>query len=456
MRIERGKRWFQGICFIVVSLWAAIATAQTYNSGSTGTLPLNPTASITLNLPADGILNYTNVTIPAGITVTFNQNTNNTPVTILATGDVNIAGVISVNGVNGRPISETPNLGSAGGPGGFAGGSGGTRSANPVPGANGLGPGGGARGINGIYGAPVGFDSLIPLFGGSGGGGGGTFPGNPPFAGASGGGGGGAIAIVSSTRIVLTGSVTANGGDGGPRGAFITCDLSGGAGSGGAIRLVAPEITGTGSLAAVNGNFGCSATSTSSGIVRLEAFNLTYTGASTPMYNTSASPGPVTAASTPPLINLPTLSITSVGGIASSANPTGSYTSADISLPATAVNPVPVNLTATNTPVGTVFTVRLIPQFAPKVDVTSAPSTGTFSSSTTTSNVSFPVGQVSLINAFASFTLTAQVASLYPLIDGEPVERIMLAANYGGPSTVTLITKSGKKVTADQLLRGGR
>lgn len=434
MSIEGDKRWIRGIGFVVVFLWAVTVSAQTYNSGSTGADgAFAPAADTTLALPPGGVFNFTTVNIPAGVTVTFTPNAANTPVTILATGEVNIGGVISVNGSNGLGASSTGlivNPGRAGGPGGFSGGPGGARGATNRNGTNSQGPGGGTPGKNGSYGAPAGFGSLIPLFGGSGGGGGNAPSGR---SGASGGGGG-------------DGSIPPN---------TFTCLERGGGGSGGAIRLVAPEITGTGTLVAIDGRFGCFSFTTQ-GIIRLEAFNLNYTGASSPLFLTSISPGPVTAASTPPLINLPTLTISTVGGVASPANPGGSLTSADISLPATAINPIPVTLTATNTPVGTVFTVRLIPQFAPKVDVASVPSTGTFSSSTATANITFPVGQVSILNAFASFTLPAQTASLYPLIDGEPVERIMIAAHYGAPSTVTLITKSGKKVKADQLLKGGR
>jgi hypothetical protein len=159
----------------------------------------------------------------------------------------------------------------------------------------------------------------------------------------------------------------------------------------------------------------------------------------------------VTATSSPALINLPTLRISAVGGVAAPASPSGSYTTADVSLPPGTTNPVLVTLTASNIPVGTVFTVRLIPQAGAASTVNTGPSTGTFSSSTATASVTFPSGQVSVLNASASFTLPAQVAGLYPLIDGEPVERVMVAAGYGEPSTVTLITRSGKEVPAEQV-----
>ncbi|MGH7206068.1 MAG: hypothetical protein ACREI2_07660, partial [Nitrospiraceae bacterium] len=49
-----------------------------------------------------------------------------------------------------------------------------------------------------------------------------------------------------------------------------------------------------------------------------------------------------------------------------------------------------------------------------------------------------------------SFTLP-QLASLFPLIDGEEVDRIMVAAAYGEPSSVTLVTTSGREMPVDRL-----
>jgi hypothetical protein len=158
----------------------------------------------------------------------------------------------------------------------------------------------------------------------------------------------------------------------------------------------------------------------------------------------------VTAASVPALVNLPTLTISSVTSVGAPAVPAGSYTIADVSLPAGTTNPVPVMLTATNIPVGTVFRVILLPQFGTATTVNSSGSAGTFATSTATANVTFPLGQISVLNADASFTLPL-LASLFPLLDGEPVEQILLAAALGEPSTMTLVSKSGKVVKVDQL-----
>jgi hypothetical protein len=116
-------------------------------------------------------------------------------------------------------------------------------------------------------------------------------------------------------------------------------------------------------------------------------------------------------------------------------------------------NPVPVAVTATNTPVGapTSLAVRLIPQSGVWTDVPVTNHSGTFASSTGSADVTFPVGRVSVVQAIASFTLTGQTASLFPLIDGEPVERVRLAAGVGAPSTVSLVTASGREVGLDAL-----
>lgn len=85
---------------------ASSATAQTFSSGSTGALgAFNPAVNTTVTLPADGILNYTTVNVPVGVTVTFLKNAANTSVTLLATGNVTVAGVVHVNGSVAAPCS---------------------------------------------------------------------------------------------------------------------------------------------------------------------------------------------------------------------------------------------------------------------------------------------------------------------------------------------------------------
>ena len=84
------KRIRAGSAIGIVSIaalfgWATAVSAQTFSSGSNGTLgAFAPGANTTVTLPPDGVLNYTTVTIPAGVTVSFTPNAANTPVTMLA------------------------------------------------------------------------------------------------------------------------------------------------------------------------------------------------------------------------------------------------------------------------------------------------------------------------------------------------------------------------------------
>src|SRR2546428_3456041 len=123
-----------------------------FNSGSTGADgALNPSANLTLTLPATGVFNFTTVNIPGGVILRFTRNAANTPVTILAQGDVIIAGTMDVSGSAGGTGSLTGTLlgpnGGAGGPGGFDGGTGANGVISTTGGA-GLGPGGGSGGAN--------------------------------------------------------------------------------------------------------------------------------------------------------------------------------------------------------------------------------------------------------------------------------------------------------------------
>lgn len=245
------------LCTLAIFAFRQSASAQAnFNSGSTGAFgalvvdaTTAPTAVRTIALPPDGILNCTTVTIASGYQLQFTNNSANTPVYLLATGDVTINGYIYVDG-----SANVGKRGGAGGPGGFDGGQGGTSP------SNGFGPGGGRGGWSNytslpagrFYGGGGGFGTvgtpaetggniygnslLIPLVGGSGGGGKEDSNINAQFGG---GGGGGAILIASDSKIVFnngsSGRIFANGG----------YSPSYGGGSGGAIRLVAPTVTGS-------------------------------------------------------------------------------------------------------------------------------------------------------------------------------------------------------------------
>ena len=384
-----------------------------FNSGSSGALgAFNPAVDTLVALPDDGVLNYTTVNIPAGVTVTFARNTKNTPVYMLATGDVIIAGTINV-GSTALDVTK-------GGPGGFDGG----YAAVPnLQGGTGLGPGGGGSSIGSTYtpyvngggggfgsagvsdhnsagGVVYGNQSLVPLIGGSGGGGGGWNNGNTS---GNGGGGGGAIVIASSASITVDGSITANG----RVGSAGTYFNSGGAGSGGAIKLVANVIGGNGNISAVGG---VSSTSGGSGRVRIEAFANNRTAATNPPYS-FGNPGNIFVP------NLPSLNITSVAGYGVPASASGSYSQPDILLPSATSNPVTVNLSAANIPINTVIKVRVVPQYGSATSVNTS-LTGTQQASTATANITLTTNYANVITAEATFTV---VAMYY---NGEEIERI--------------------------------
>lgn len=233
------------------------AADATFNSGSNGSYgPMNIVANTTLDLPPDGIFHCTTITVAQGATLTFRKNALNTPVYLLATGNVSIAGTIDVSGGAGAQ-----GLAGEGGPGGFDGGAP-AMNAESLPG-DGFGPGAGRSGLHdtgdpsktaggGAYstkspevgsrnsGERYGNAILIPLIGGSGGGG---TSGNPGYGG---GGGGGALLIASTSQIQITGFILAIGG-GTPNYGWGT---GVGGGSGGAIRLVAKSIFGSGTVSA--------------------------------------------------------------------------------------------------------------------------------------------------------------------------------------------------------------
>lgn len=234
---------------LAMLLGTGAAQAQ-LNNGSTGADgPFAPQANFVMDLNSMGtydaskwavILNFTTVTIPAGVTVTFLNHWSGAPVVWLCTGDVVIDGIVDVSGHKGQPL-----LFAEGGPGGFRGGVGSQQyqfaSAGLGPGGAGLsgdkgsGGGYGYGGSGGGGGAAYGGPSVFPLVGGSGGSASQTgYAANSP----SGGGGGGAILIASDGNIVVNGTIAANGGASidGPY------DHEGGNGSGGAIRLLGNTV----------------------------------------------------------------------------------------------------------------------------------------------------------------------------------------------------------------------
>jgi hypothetical protein len=484
-----------GACLVCAS---AASVAAGFNSGSTGADgAFNPTGNQTVVLPPSGVLNYTSVNIPAGVTITFQKNAANTPVTILVSGDVTVAGTIDVSG---KAAGGDGTMGGIAGPGGYDGGHGGlpadksvwvTSGIGPTVGRAGIGPGGGAPGIalansSVTYGVIVGSGSggafatspasanpgngctytpgtaygnptLLPLIGGSGGGG---AAGSAQSAGAGGGGGGGAILIAASGTINVTGSILANGGNGISYGGvgFVW----GAGGSGGAIRLVATTISGNGTISAKGGtgaDIGSSATSSSGGYtfcsaassytagtagrIRLEAASMVRTASSTPIAS-SDQPGPLTLPGT-----TPTVAITTIGGVTVPANPTGSN---DVTLAATA-NPVTVIVTTTGVTVGSTVTLTLAPPTGPATTTAGVATTGTLDKATANVSLTLPVGPNTIV-ASVTYTVSANAsASLLQYTQGEQVARVRLDSALGGASKATLITVTGKEfaVPAERL-----
>ena len=447
--------------------------AWSFVSGSTGADgPFNPTINTTVQLPPSGVLYYTTVNIPTGVTVTFIKNTTNTPAVILTTGDVTITGIIDVRGKNSTDAGAagTGNLGDDGlpgdgGAGGYAGGTGGKASSTQSArdGGNGQGPGAGARGVainatdgnggtgggygtvgggvitnTGTGGAVYGSSALLPLIGGSGGGGAG---GGASFGGSGGAGGGGALLIAASGTVTIAGSVLAGGGTSGSSSGSGS-GSSGGGGSGGAIRIVATTIAGNGTVTATGGNPGGSATNGNlvgggggTGRIRMEAETFTRTAASTPVHSFSA-PGQVFVA------GVPTLSITSVAGTNAPASPTGN---ADITLPATTVNPVTVVFQTTGVPVGNNVKLTVTPAYGAAVTAVSPAITGTTTLGNASVPVSLPSGPSTLL-AQTTYTITiAMGQALSMFAQNEQVERIAIKAMPGKANQYFLVTVSGKE-----------
>jgi hypothetical protein len=439
------------------------------------------TATLTsevIDLPASGILNYSSFDVPAGKTVTFKKNAANTPVTILASGNVNIAGTLSVSaqtvptssGTYGDGVLGDDGKPGTGGPGGFDGGQGGLgpvlNGTDPAGGA-GYGPGGGqaaiarfdTRGYSGggggfngagaagwnngaAGGAAYGQSSLLPLIGGSGGGGGAA---GTTFSGSGGAGGGGAILIASSGTLTVTGIMYADGGDGG-NSAGTNCGGQGGGGAGGAIRLVAENLTrsGSGTLYARGGagGGGClgSGGTGAAGFIKLESNVLTgwTTGNSSPVYSYTL-PGKVFVPANP------TLTIASVSGIPVTTN-TGV---ADITLPEGTTMPVNVVVNGSNIPTNTSVKIYLVRANGLRSEVPSSPALGgTEASSTATAAVTFQAGNTTVL-ASVTYTVTELIAAALPIFNGEYVAKIRVESELGGASKTTYITASGKEYPAD-------
>jgi hypothetical protein len=400
---------------VVLILSANAAQAQSFSSGSTGAdgaLALIQGEVRVIQVPESGVFNFTTVSIapaePGNLgrptILGFIPNQRNTPVTILAQGNVFIAGQIFLSA-----SGQTP------GPGGFYGGNGGQA---------GFGPGGGAAATAGTWIGPL---SLVPPVGGSGGGGGCVDAVNAP-----GGGGGGAIVIASSTLINVSGQIIADGAPG--SGGRCTSTPPGGPGSGGAIRLVANAIT-------VSGRLEATGPSGADGVIRVEApvAGLAFTGSSSPSavlapINPNVLPTATTAA----------LTISSIGGFPVFSDAGVRPGSVDVVLPRGLSDPISLVVQGRNIPVGT--QVSLNPSGS--AGATYAPGTliGSLELSSATLQVSgLDRNAETHLFVFATFDVPQSAAVLNP--NGpDQVARIRIQAAPGKPSTIAFLRRDGSVI----------
>lgn len=432
-----------------------------FDSGSTGEDgAFNPTASTTLTCPEPNcVFNFTTVNVPANVTVSFRQNSFNTPVTIVVQGDVTIAGTVSVAGSIGFRGSEG-GAGGLGGPGGFRGGYGGRFDAHRLSGS-GLGPGGGAPGSSatlcqdggGSFGTPgrwntrptYGMPTLLPLMGGSGGAGGScvncTAYSGP---GGGGGGGGGALLLASSTTITVTGIITADGGGPGQSAGDGAC--WGRSGSGGGIRLIANALTGNGQVRAYGGGEG------GDGRIRLESGAPIPTSLQIYPNDPRVRSDLIFTPLEPPSVivpALPSLQITTLDGVSVPYPLLGQFGASDVTLSTT--GPKPVGLAASGIPLGTAVQVTVKPEIgsASVITVTSTPLTGTVESSTATATVELSIVGSYYLEARATFSVAAGAQEAMK-VDGEKVKQMRVETALGAGSKVIYVLDSGKQVAAEK------
>jgi len=449
--------------WILMSLVATQSWA--FDSGSTGADgAFSPTADTGLAFPANGILNFTTLNIPAGVTVNVGPNPANGPAVILVQGDAVIDGVIDISGTDGEGVGSAPAgfagglpLDAIGGTGQGPGGSGGG-SANQASGGNGgsYGSLGGTASFNpsSNRGPVYGSNSMQPLLGGSGGGGTGILN---QSSGYRGGGGGGAILIAVSGTLTLNGEILAKGGDGEPairEPILQTAGPGAGGGSGGGVRLIATNFTGSGTINVSGGNPGLgrraynNAISSNGGAggagrVRIEADAFNFSGGVTPSVAVTAAPSAVFVA------NLPTIRITTIGGSAVPANPVGE---SDVVLPSNISNPITVVFAATGVPLGSVVDLTVVPSTGATTSVSSSGLAGTVANSTAAASATLPQGP-SVLYASVSFAAAGTpIAMFSPFTDGEMVARVELRSTMGsGSSSIRLTTKSGRIIDVPSL-----
>ena len=400
---------------VLALCWAPTASAQLFDSLSTGADgALSPVTDTEIALPADGILHYTSINVPKGVTVTFKRNLANTPVYLLSQGDIAVAGTIDVSGKKGVSVQGLYGfsyLGGEGGPGGSDGGSvgfyGNGDGFGPGPGHETSGSyeraaGGGASPISaGKGGSCCGYGcgnagggsayadiGMFFLHGGSGGGAANSRPG---------GGGGGVIVLASTTKITIDGSIKAVGGS-----AFKNSSGGGGGGGGGAIRLASPEIGGTGVLDSRDASVDCSSCSGGcggDGLVRIEGFLITGD------LVTNSTPGAITAIPEKgfpyPIDQRPRLKVTKVGTKSATLDKAYSHVHRQPGVKVPQGVEITIEVEASYVPLGTKVKLKLNTQGNGEVIAETVGLVGTIDKSTASAKLTIPAGmKVGVVEAW--------------------------------------------------------
>lgn len=316
------------------------------------------------------VFKYSEVNIPAGVTVTFKNHVPNAPVVWLVSGNVTIDGTVDVSGK--RPIGGGRLA--APGPGGFRGGS-------SYPGgmfSNGFGPGGGIVDVSSMHDsysagafATVGYQtgthanpqtygspSLIALVGGSGASGG-------EFGGDwwDGGSGGGAILVACTNQLAIGGAVRAQGTMATRSDGYYG---AGNAGSGGGIRLIADaySVLPSGTVCAQGGD---NVIRGGDGRIRIEAAHGSISGSVLPeaSYGAPASPAQIW-----PTAGTPSVKVTQVAGVSASADPAAGFEFPNQDVSVTAEQTVTIRVETANVPLDWTVKVRVGPRTGQAVWVT--------------------------------------------------------------------------------------
>ena len=368
----------RALTFVVVSLslLPAQATIPVPSDGSDGAFAPSANVQIDLSQAVTGswdqdnaantgkgvfdaakwavVFKYSSVNIPTGVTVTFKNHPSGAPVVWLVQDTVTVmtSAVIDLNGANGNSAGGFAQPG----PGGFRGGSAGSASSEPPAG---FGPGGGTRlGYYDYYGqgsyatrynvdgagAIYGNAQVIPLIGGSGGSGS-LY--NSAYQG--GGAGGGAILIAAGNTLTVNGTIKADGGTG-----YTT------SGSGGAVRLIADTITANTAARvyarSLNSTLGFTG---GEGRIRIEAN--TFTGS----LNCTPNASIVNLIGTPPVYwppsNIPAVTIAKIAGADTPSDPWALLSDPDHYSTINTVQPIVVQINATNVPLDWNVGLRIVP-----------------------------------------------------------------------------------------------